>query len=105
MTPDATGAAVPDFTAQIALGMAWLDEHRPGWAERVNVETLDLGDPCHCVLGQTGDLPDGDSYRSVVSANGLAWGKARAFRGVGDWDALDAQWRTAILARRADVPR
>lgn len=33
-------------------GARLLDELRPGWAEDVDTEQLDLGDCCKCVLGQ-----------------------------------------------------
>lgn len=31
---------------------AFLDEHWPGWHERVDLKILDIEDPCNCVLGQ-----------------------------------------------------
>lgn len=37
---------------RVAAGVAWLDQNRPGWVQRINLDTLDLGDPCQCVLGQ-----------------------------------------------------
>jgi hypothetical protein len=45
---------------RVEKGAAWLDEHRPGWVDRIDLETLDLGDPCRCVLGQQFE-PQSDS--------------------------------------------
>lgn len=33
-------------------GAALLDREEPGWADRINLSTFDLGDGCLCVLGQ-----------------------------------------------------
>jgi hypothetical protein len=44
----------------VARGVALLDERVPGWREKINVETLDMGDYCFCVLGQQfGDFGEG----------------------------------------------
>ncbi len=37
---------------RVEAGARWLDGHRPGWVDRIDLDTLDLGDPCRCVLGQ-----------------------------------------------------
>lgn len=36
-----------------ARGAAFLDEKDPGWRDRINRETLNLREPCHCVVGQS----------------------------------------------------
>lgn len=40
------------FTRRARAGALYLDNVRPGWAERVNVDTLDMDDPRYCVLGE-----------------------------------------------------
>lgn len=35
-----------------ARGAAWLDQEMPGWANRIDTETLWLGSCTQCVLGQ-----------------------------------------------------
>jgi hypothetical protein len=40
------------FEQQIAKGVALLDEKWPGWHERINLDTLDIGSSCDCVIGQ-----------------------------------------------------
>jgi hypothetical protein len=45
---------------RVSAGAKWLDSNRPGWWQRIDLETLDLGDSCRCVLGQLyGDFADG----------------------------------------------
>lgn len=40
------------FEEQIALGAAWLDEHKPGWERLIDPQMLDMHNTCKCVLGQ-----------------------------------------------------
>jgi hypothetical protein len=88
---------------RVAAGAAWLDANRPGWWQRINLATLDLGDPCRCVLGQLfGDyaeapvgarFTDTDAYVAIDQGFNNAGGE--------DEDAtLTAAWRTLITARR-----
>jgi hypothetical protein len=37
---------------RVQKGAAWLDEYHPTWAGLIDLEILDLGDGCKCVLGQ-----------------------------------------------------
>jgi hypothetical protein len=43
---------VPAPELAVRSGIAYLDAEHPGWRERVNADTLDLGHPMRCVLGQ-----------------------------------------------------
>lgn len=36
----------------VAAGAKYLDKKLEGWEYDINLRTLDLGDGCHCVLGQ-----------------------------------------------------
>jgi len=36
----------------VERGCAILDAATPGWQDRIDLETLDLSDPCQCILGQ-----------------------------------------------------
>lgn len=38
--------------ALVELGAQRLDETHPGWAEWIDVDTLDISDVCKCVVGQ-----------------------------------------------------
>lgn len=44
---------LPDFTAAVNRGAAWLDEIDPGWYREIDTSTLDLADEYSCVLGQS----------------------------------------------------
>lgn len=37
---------------RVTKGAAHLDQVKPGWAERIDVGTLTLHDPCGCIVGQ-----------------------------------------------------
>jgi hypothetical protein len=41
------------------LGAELLDQKLPDWQQKVNPDTLDMGDPEKCVLGQAMELPPG----------------------------------------------
>lgn len=45
-------AVVDGLRDRVDAGVAWLDQHHPGWADRIDVDVLDLGDCYSCVLGQ-----------------------------------------------------
>lgn len=42
-----------DFSSEVQAGAELLDTIAPGWAERVDVPTLNLADGTQCMLGQT----------------------------------------------------
>lgn len=51
--PVAVDPATEQFYAhRIEAGVAFLDQRFPGWAERIDMETLDMTDPENCILGQ-----------------------------------------------------
>lgn len=50
---------VIDYPARVAQGMALLDEKMPGWAERIDLERLDIASGTHCVAAQ---LSGEDNY-------------------------------------------
>lgn len=99
---------------RVARGVALLDEKHPGWWERIDVDRLNLRSGCNCVLGQTWDgdyagsstaymhhldalLPE-ESYRDYEFGF-----DAEAEDGEeqdDEYDALTAEWRRVILARR-----
>ena len=98
----------------VAAGSRWLDEHVPGWEQRIDLETLDVTNCTMCVLGQVyGDFIDG------LKAAGKHWSQANSpcdadwpFRNgfaVGNteqgWmgrEELNAEWRAEIERRKAD---
>lgn len=87
---------------RVATGSAWLDEHRPGWWRRIDLDTLDIVDECGCVLGQ--------EYGSYVNAPDEIWERGLIAGGgfdaavIGEYAALTDGWRRLIEQRRTDEP-
>lgn len=40
---------------EVEAGIAFLNEKVPGWEDRINWETLDMGNHAECIGGQLGD--------------------------------------------------
>ena len=104
----------PDtIEARVSRGAALLDEKLPGWVERIDLAKLDLASPCRCILGQTWDgIPDPESTPFAAHANeldlydedendyGFNAGGVDWFEDQPEYDALTAEWKRVILARR-----
>jgi hypothetical protein len=93
--------SAPDCAARVAAGAVFLDGRMPGWAERIDLDSLNLMDDCYCVLGQLGGC-----YHAVVTELGLSIGEEISLGfmagGTGAWDLLDAAW-TAEVRKRHDA--
>lgn len=93
--------SVPDTVEEaVSFGIAVLDEHAPGWATGIDVETLYLKDGDRCVLGQLfGDYGVGcdmlDLYDDTPERCGFT---ASGYR---PWAPLQAEWRRVISERQA----
>lgn len=96
----------------VQRGVAWLDTHVPGWAERIRLDRLDIGGQYSCILGQL--FGSYDSGLCVVE-QGETWAIAHGFtvrRDLREGDALGeapiytifnyltALWYTIIATRR-----
>lgn len=94
----------------VAHGAAYMDEHRPGWADEINTDRFDIGNGDWCIIAQTfgKDRPDWS-----LSKNKYEYGKKQMPHPLSDmysfgfivgssntWIADDL-WRRAILARLA----
>lgn len=97
----------------VERGAQFLDEAEPGWVDRIDLDELDLGSGCNCVLGQLylSEHPrtrnkwdaysrkaeelgiDPDSYQAA-RLGFMEWGRAR-------FDNMTAAWRREIQKRRA----
>lgn len=100
---------------RVAAGAAWLDEHRPGWVDKIRITRLDLSSCTQCVLGQVyGHYFDAVSpdeatttARPLRDADAAALGfehrvDARNSAAVReDYAWLARAWRTLIRERRA----
>lgn len=103
------------IAARVALGVALLDTTLADWDQRIDLDRLDLGSTCNCVLGQEfaghPDAHGGDCLPYDVGLDALfpdARDINRAAREHGfDGDfgkphaELTAEWKRVILARRA----
>ena len=114
---------------RVAAGAAFLDEHDPDWwradaARAIDLGSLDLGEPEHCVLGQRCPLesPEHSAWwaqecallglpENVTVARVSHWSDDHGFS-LGDpsceheylWSDLTAEWKRVITERRARVP-
>lgn len=85
---------------RVERGAQRMDERCPGWADKVNPDTLELRSDCRCILGQVyGSF--NDSYMRVAGEPGGMFDLGfYAGGGSKDFDALEQDWRLAILSRR-----
>lgn len=98
---------------RVAAGVAWLDEHDPGWwredapehltrdAQPIDLDRLDIDDPCRCVLGYRW----GHFGHALVDALRDASDVALGFDGdsADEVPELTAEWRRVISERREAV--
>lgn len=102
---------------RVHKGATWLDLGWPDWADRVNLDTLDLGDPYSCILPQVFRAAlKGASYWQAVETLNLR-PSPNAENPVGareidlgffvpndaDWPKLELAWRREILKRRSTL--
>ena len=94
-------------------GAKLLDEIEPDWYEKIDLERLDLGDSCNCVLGQLYQVEHPRirdkvaSYERKGKELGIDPWSAQAGRlgfieyGRARYSNMTAAWRRAILRRRS----
>lgn len=58
MSTTRSSAATVDISAakEVAAGIAWLDEHQPGWANKIELGTLRFKSTTDCVVCQVTEL-------------------------------------------------
>jgi hypothetical protein len=64
---------------RVANGAAFLDGREPGWWERIDLDDLEMGSQCGCVLSEHSAAQDRE------------------------YAALEAEWKRVITERRAQV--
>lgn len=94
---------------RVAKGAALMDKEMPGWDRRIDLDVLDLQNSCDCILGQEFrpfDDPNifgydigrdelfGDDDEATAAHGFTLLNPAESF------DALTAEWKRVILARR-----
>lgn len=97
---------------RVAAGAAWLDEHQPGWVERIDLDALEMRDCMSCILGQLfggyweaplvpvkpASSEEMDDYDNIAGPLGFQWlFYSQELPDVG------AEWRRLIESRRAAV--
>lgn len=91
---------------RVESGAAWLDEHRPGWVDRINLDRLIMSSKCGCILGQV----DGDYFETIKAFNvdaeraeeaAVLLGFQASHEGTYGYGELEDAWRDHITARRA----
>lgn len=96
---------------RVALGALLLDAWKPGWPEKVDLNTLDVNDAGFCILGQVfgGRLPVTPACEPGCKCDGWDYGLDRlgsvppamfGFEPVDGEEVLDKLWRATITARR-----
>ena len=96
------------FTERVAKGAALLDEKRPGWVDRIDLDTLDIDNCEDCVLGQAfeAEVHDDENcgYTDGLEALGIPSGRPEEDFGFdahrADQASLTAEWKRVITARR-----
>jgi hypothetical protein len=98
-----------DFEPMVAKGAELLDTHRPGWAEAIDLESLNMADYGRCILGQLfGDYWDGAQELGRLTSTDYLSQRGHGFTlyiGFGDgdkpadWYTLHELWRREVVAR------
>lgn len=93
------------YETNAPMGADLLDRVRPGWADKIDVETLDLSSCTRCVLGQMyGDYDIGLRALWPVGLGGLlGFAQRHGFvpYSPGRGAELQAEWTELIRERRA----
>jgi hypothetical protein len=55
---------------RVQNGVEWLDAHRKGWRNDIDIDNLNLGDPWSCVLGQIAQAIGGNGFADLCSPSG-----------------------------------
>lgn len=100
---------MPEIAERVAAGAAFLDEHDPGWDQRINVAALDISSCEKCVFGQLRD----NYWRGLQWLHRVDPGAEQIDLGFmfkssdepededADIAGLTAEWKRVIGARRA----
>ena len=89
---------------RVARGAALLDQHMPGWENKVNLNILDIGLMDDCILGQCyGRYWDGARALKVFGRSSASLG-FDAGDNKGDYELLTEAWAQLIEARREAKP-
>lgn len=100
---------LPTVAERVAAGAAWLDERKPGWWQRTDLDRLDVASERHCPVAQE----YGTYYRAPVmthdQARALGFDCSLVAAELGavaedfEFAELTETWRELILARHAEA--
>lgn len=89
-----------------ARGAQFLDERQPGWAERIDTESLSMIRPCRCIIGQLSGSRYSAGFQKIVNEGHPAYSEhAQSLGFVIDaewddqWDQLTGAWLKEIEKR------
>ena len=91
------------FKREIERGAAFLDEHFPGWEDKIDPETLNLEDGCNCILGQVYGAYFKGAEKLGLENIGDRARLGFTLDGGNHFNALTRDW-LAYLANRALAP-
>lgn len=79
-------------TVTVTRGIAYLDEHLPGWQDEIDWEALDMNTCEKCIVGQLfGDYDRGMRILGLGNSEGA--GTRFGFETKGNWDKLRNLWQ------------
>lgn len=89
-------------------GAAYLDEHQPGWADRIDLARFDMSCRWRCVLGQLYSEPHKSGFGAMHDKHGDEFMVRLGFDAPPDPDvdvdatfaALEAEWSCLIIERQ-----
>lgn len=93
-----------EIQERVIQGADFLDNKVPGWAKRINLETLEMSSICRCSLGQLyGDFTVGRNHLNLNYERSVNMGfDARGLTHIDrirEFSLLDRAWRAAIELR------
>lgn len=109
---------VPTAHELVERGARLLDEKLPGWADQIDLDTLNMREGCNCIIGQIGGRRfnldalgwhndvDAAHYSNLIGPMGIV-GYEYGFDSSADrddfhvfYDDLQDAWKGEIVARR-----
>src|SRR5882762_2911653 len=88
------------FEEQIKSGVQVLNKKRPGWAQRIEIESLNIISPAYCIIGQVyGSYSDGLEVLRIHHMDAENYGFAlnkSPYEYHEEWETLTQEWKETI---------
>lgn len=81
---------------RVANGAALLDEKKPGWRDKINLEELDISDPSRCVVGQLYQGRGGYLHGLSDLQTYSSYETGFAIENAGEYPLLTAEWKLVL---------